>query len=212
MSTANNFMKRISVFLRLDSKNNVYFTIVGSIVGIFLYLVMGFINFPEVTYMGLDLGLAVVPIKGGIDLPLVIIVVVAALCGPLAGFVVGFTGSLVSDIIFYQQIIALTIVNIAFGLLGLIIGIPKYKSGEGFSDGKTVGKLILFGFLGFLAMFVVYLIALIGVANQSFEGTLLFNVLPYFTIWLITLLLIGPVVVWIASYVLDFVFEYFSKA
>ncbi|MHA1972756.1 MAG: ECF transporter S component [Candidatus Hodarchaeales archaeon] len=212
MSSENSFIKKLLTFFRLDSQIAIYYSVIGSIAGIFFFLIFSFINFPEVTFMGLDLGLAVFPIKGGIDLPLVIVMVVAAICGPLAGFLVGFIGSLLSDVVLYQQIIAMAIVNLAFGFLGLIIGIPRYTKDEGFLNGKNVGKLILFGFLGFLAMFVVYLIALIGVANQSFEGTLLFNVLPYFTIWLITLLVIGPVIVWIVSYIIDFTLEYFSKS
>ena len=192
----------VLAFLRLDSNKMIQWTVGGAIIGIISYLLFSQLKLPTYNFTGLDLGIIVIPINGGINLGLVIIALVAAFCGPLAGFVVGFFGTLGFDLLFYNQLIALGTLNLAFGLLGFIIGIPRYTDNEGFTDGKKLGKLMLFSLAGYLVMTILYLIGLIVIANQSFEGTLLYNFTPYFSITLISLFIFAPVFVRIADIVI----------
>ncbi len=190
-------------FLRVESSRMTKWTTGGTLIGIIAYFILALIDLPKYTFMGLNLGITVIPIKGGIDLGLVVIVLVAAFCGPLAGFFVGLIGSLGADILYTQQIIALGGVNLALGMLGFIVGIPHYTKDEGFADGKKIALLILFTLAGYFLMTIFYLVSLIVIAGQSFEGTLLFNFAPYFSITLISLLLFAPVAVRISEIIVN---------
>ncbi|MHA2279056.1 MAG: ECF transporter S component [Candidatus Kariarchaeaceae archaeon] len=202
MDRQNSNTNPILLFLRLESNKMIQWTIGGSIVGFISYLLFSQLNLPTYTFTGLDLGITVIPIVGGINLGLVIIALVAAFCGPLAGFIVGFCGTLGVDFLFYNQLIALGSLNLAFGLLGFIVGIPRYNIEEGFTDGKKLGKLMLFTLAGYIVMTILYLISLIVIAKQSFQGTLLYNFAPYFSISLISLFIFAPVFVRIADIVI----------
>ncbi len=193
---------KILTILRLESNKMIQWTVGGSIVGFISYLLLSQLNLPTYNFTGLDLGITVIPIDGGINLGLIIITLIAAFCGPIAGFVVGFFGTLGVDLLFYNQLIALGTLNLSFGLLGFIIGIPRYTDNEGFTDGKKLGKLMLFSLAGYLVMTILYLIGLIVIANQSFEGTLLYNFAPYFSITLISLFIFAPVFVRITDIVI----------
>ncbi|UCG02955.1 MAG: ECF transporter S component [Candidatus Heimdallarchaeota archaeon] len=180
--------------LRLESTLISKWTFGGALIGILAYFVFSSVKLPEYTFTGLDLGITVIPVKGGIDLGLVVISISAAYCGPLAGFLVGFVGSLGADFLYTQQIVAFGSVNFAFGILGFIIGIPRYMKEDGFADGNKIALLILFSFIGYLSMTFLYLIGLMLIAGQSLEGTLLYNFAPNFSIILISLLLFAPVI------------------
>ena len=198
------FKTTLLSFLRLETLTMTKWTTGGTLIGIIAYFIIALIDLPKYTFMGLDLGITVIPIKGGLDLGLVVIVLIAAFCGPLAGFFVGLIGSLGADILYTQQIIALGGTNLALGLLGFVVGIPHYTKDEGFAEGKKIAILILFTFTGYLLMTIFYLISLIVIAGQSFEGTLLYNFAPYFSITLFSLLLFAPVAVRISEIIIQF--------
>ena len=181
--------------LRIESSLKAKWTFGGSLIGILAYFVLSPVNLPEYNFSGLDLGITVIPIKGGIDIGLVVISIIAAFCGPLAGFFVGFIGSLGADILYTQQIIGFGSINFAFGMLGFIIGIPRYTKDDGFADGRKIAYLILFSVFGYLLMTVFYLLGLIVIAGHSFEGALLYNFAPYFSITLLSLFLFAPVII-----------------
>jgi hypothetical protein len=181
--------------------------IISSIIGILVYILIYSIKFPQYTFFGIDLGITTFPIKGGIDLPIVVIILIAVFCGPLTGFTVGFFGSLGADILFTNQLIVFGTINFSFGILGFIVGIPRYTQDQGFADGRKMAILLLYSFIGFLLMNFIYLVSLLVIANQSFVATLLYNFLPYFTIWVISLFLIAPVVVRITEIIIFQVME-----
>lgn len=203
MTETMNSRTRILSIFRLESSTTIVRTIVGTLAGTLSYMLVYLIEFPQYSFFGIDLGLTIFPIKGGIDFPMVVIVIIAAFCGPLAGFIVGFFGSLGVDLLFSHQLIVFGSINVAFCILGFIVGIPHYSHNEGFVNGKKLAILMLFTFFGFLIMNIIYLVSLLVIANQSFVATLLYNFLPYFSIWVISLFLIAPVVVRIAEIVFD---------
>jgi hypothetical protein len=178
-------------FLRLQTREEIVKTIIGTLIGILSYVVLFLVVLPEYKLMGL--------LTIQLSLALLVIPVAAAFFGPLTGFMVGFFGTLGADALFTQQIIALGLVDLSYALLGFIIGIPHYTQGEGFSKGRTLGKLILLTFAGFVVMITVYLLGLIVVAGQNLLLTILYNFLPFFSVSLITLVIVSPVVVRLAD-------------
>ena len=176
--------------LRIHTSDHQRWLLEGIILGFILYLIFNFFELPKIIIGGL--------ITIQIDLAIIVIPVVAALIGPLGGLVVGFFGSIVSDLLITHQIIALGGVNIALGIFGFIVGLPEYKLNN-FSDGRKLAKYILFVFIGWICLIILYLGSLLMIANQSFEGTLLYNFLPFFFVSLISLLIISPVCVRIAE-------------
>ncbi len=197
------FKNKILSLLRIESVPMTKWTTGGTLIGIIAYFVFAPLELPNYTFMGLDLGITVIPITGGVDLGLVIIVLIAAFCGPLAGFFVGFFGSLGVSILYTQQIIALGFINFAFGMLGFIVGIPRYTQAEGFADGRKIAQLLLLILAGYFLMIILYLLGLIMIAGQSFEGTLLYNFAPSFSITLISLFLFAPVLVRISEIIIN---------
>jgi len=197
--TSSNKTKILS-FLRLDPKDDLMKTVLGSVIGTVVYLILAVIVvWPEFKVAGM--------LTVSADIPMVSMIVIAAFTGPLAGLVAGFAGSLCYDFLFTQQIIALGSINLAIGMIGFIAGIPRYAEGDGFTDGKKLAKLILFAFAGFLLSVVIFLVGLLFIAGQSVEGTLLYNFLPFFSVSLISLLLVSPVAVRVTDIVIKLVSE-----
>jgi len=184
---------KVLSLLRVDSNEVLQWTIGGSLIGTLLYIALNSVVLPKFLLGGM--------LTIQIDLPIIIITSIAAFCGPLAGFTVGFFGSLSSDLLFSGQIIAFGGINIVFGLIGLVVGIPTYSR---FTDGKNLAKFILLSLLAFMIAIILYLIVLIGIAAQSFEGTLLYNFLPFFSTSFISLILVAPSIVWIADHLIHY--------
>jgi hypothetical protein len=171
-------------------------TLIGTLAGILSYIILYVITLPSYKLMGM--------LTVQISLALLAIPVAAAFFGPLSGFLVGLLGTLGADALFTQQIIALGVIDLSFGLLGFITGIPHYTEGEGFSKGRRLGKLILFMMAGFVVMTIVYLGGLLVVAGQNLLSVILYNFLPFFSVSLVTLLVVAPVAVRLADILADY--------
>ena len=179
--------------LGVDSNAILQWTIGGSLIGILLYIGFKGLVLPKFLLGGI--------LTIQIDLPIIIITAIAAFCGPLTGFIVGFFGSISTDLLFSGQIIAFGSINIVFGLIGFIVGLPKYSR---FIDGKNLAKFILMSLLAFILAIILYLVVLIGIAEQSFYGTLLDNFLLFISTSFISLILIAPFIVWIADHTIHY--------
>jgi hypothetical protein len=203
MSEQSKLKDSLLTFLRLDTANEIKWTLSGIILGTIFYIIVSQVTLSSYTFFGLDLGITVIPITGGLYLSLIVIILVAAFHGPLAGLSVGFIGHLGSEILFTHQIVAMGMVGLSFGILGLIVGIPRYTYNEGFANGKNLGKMMLFTLIGYLLMTMFYLAILIVVVKQSFNATLLYNFAPYFSITILTLFLFAPIFVRVFEMVID---------
>jgi uncharacterized membrane protein len=155
--------------------------------GIIGYIILYLIELPSFKIMGL--------LTIQINLALLVIPIVAVFYGPLAGFLVGFLGTLSTDALFVQQVIAFGIINLAYALLGFIIGIPHYLEDDGFSKWRRIAKLFLFTLAGFVVMSILYVTSLLLIVGQNVLTVLLYNFLPFFSVSLITLLIVSPAVV-----------------
>ncbi|MHA2225407.1 MAG: ECF transporter S component [Candidatus Hodarchaeales archaeon] len=199
MVETNSPLNRILAFFRVESNKMIKNTLGGSVIGFSLFFIFEVLKFPQFTFSGIDVGITVIPIIFGIDLTIIVIAITACFFGPLAGFLVGFLGSLTSDLFYTHQIVAMGGINFAFGMLGFIIGIPRYTKENGFANGKELAKLMLFSFLSFIVMSILLLGSLMIILQQSFIGTILYNFIPFLSIWLISLLIFTPVIAWIAE-------------
>lgn len=183
--------EKVSYFLQLQTRQEIFRTLLGVLIGVVSYIVLYLVKLPSYKFMSL--------ITVQIDIAILIIPITATFFGPLVGLLVGMFGTLGADILFTQHIIALGIINLSYGLLGFIAGIPHYTKVKGFPKGKTLGKIILFTMTGLLVMALVYLGALILVVGQNFLAAFLYNFLPFFSVSLITLLTATPIAIWLAD-------------
>ncbi|MHA2250775.1 MAG: hypothetical protein ACXAD7_10445 [Candidatus Kariarchaeaceae archaeon] len=174
----------ITEVLRLNSKNNRLSILIFILSGTLLLVLLDAFSLPEYR-----MGLFTIQI----DLAILVIPLSAIFGGPLAGLFVGFFGTMISDTLYFDQIIAYGGINIAFGIFGFIVGIPNYFRENGFANSKNIRKLLLYTLLGFIALIMLYLFSLIIIAKQSLEGTLLYNFIPFFSVSLISLMLYTPI-------------------
>jgi uncharacterized membrane protein len=171
--------------LRLQTRGEILRTVLGGLFGALFYVALYQLDLPSFRLMGV--------ITVQLDPAILAIPVIAAFLGPLAGLIAGLAGSTMADALFTQQVIALGLINVSFGLLGFIAGIPHDT--QGFSSGRALAKVVLFTMAGFIVMALVYLGALLFISHQNMLPTLLYNFLPFFTVSLITLFLVTPVAV-----------------
>ncbi|MGA2574298.1 MAG: hypothetical protein ABSF36_08925 [Candidatus Methanomethylicaceae archaeon] len=171
-------------FLRLESRGKIQRAILGIIIGVIGYILLYQLTLPSYKLLSM--------ITIQFNLAILVIPVIGVFFGPLAGLLVGIIGATGGDALFTQQIIAFGLINLSYGLLGFIAGIPHYK---GFSSGRTLAKVILFTIGGLLVMAAIYLVALIEVAGQNMLVTLLYNFLPFINVSFITLFLMTPTAV-----------------
>jgi uncharacterized membrane protein len=176
--------ERTLCFLRLESRGKIQRAILGIIIGVIGYMILYQLTLPSYKLLSM--------ITVQLNLAILVIPVVGVFFGPLAGLLVGIIGATGADALFTQQIIAFGLINLSYGLLGFVAGIPNYKS---FSSGRTLGRVILFTIGGLLVMAAVYLGALIVVAGQNMLVALLYNFLPFISVSFITLFLMIPVAV-----------------
>jgi uncharacterized membrane protein len=101
---------------RIKRPENVLRTILFSIIGALLFLVLDVVQWP---YTSIDL------FKLGFAPALALVASVGAVRGPLTGFLTGYIGKLLSDIVLSGGLVAFTLYGFAFGVLGLIVGIAK---------------------------------------------------------------------------------------
>jgi len=199
MLNKNSVRQKVERIIRIQTWDEALRTIIGAIIGTISYIALSQVKMPSYKLMGL--------FTIQINLAILVIPIAAAFLGPLAGFLVGFLGTLGADAFFVHQFIAFGVINLSYGILGFIAGIPHYLEGEGFSNGRILGKLIMFIAVGFLAMSLTYLVGLILVVGQNQLSALLYNFLPLFSVSLINLLVIAPVVARLVEIVLHSIYE-----
>ena len=184
-------------FLKLNNASSAKNILIGTCFGIIFYVLLDFLTLPYYLINGL--------IRIQVDLALIVVPVVAVFCGPIAGFLAGFIGSLLSDALYNHQIVAFGLVNLSAGLVGFFVGIPTYDVKQGlFGHWKTLAKFLLFTVIGVIVASIFLLLVLVTVANQSIVMTLLYNFLPFLTVSAISLLFIAPIAVEVAELILTY--------
>ncbi|MHA1966131.1 MAG: hypothetical protein ACXACG_17165 [Candidatus Thorarchaeota archaeon] len=157
-------------------------TLLAALVGAGIYLLSKVIPMPYLALGLFPLGLAPA---------LAVVAAVGAIRGPIAGFLTGYIGELIVNIFSTGGIVTFTLYGIAFGVLGLVSGIPSYD----FTSGRSLGKMSVVSVVGLI--FTALITAVIGLFVER-VATLVaigFQLLPLLTIGLPTVILLTPLFV-----------------
>jgi uncharacterized membrane protein len=165
--------------LQIQSSKALLITLLYSSIAIVIFLLMSLIPQPFIMN-----GL----FKFGLILPLALIPTIAAIRGPLAGFITGYIGTFLFDLVVYRVILLVTIPYLPYGLLGLLIGLANYQ----INNGKSLAKLAIISTLVFLLS--VLLLTIIGLTMQgiSILEFLGFVVLPLLSMGIPSIFLLTP--------------------
>jgi uncharacterized membrane protein len=165
--------------LQIQSSKALLITLLYSGIAIVIFLLMSLIPQPFIMN-----GL----FKFGLILPLALIPTIAAIRGPLAGFITGYIGTFLFDLVVYRVILLVTIPYLPYGLLGLLIGLANYQ----INNGKSLAKLAIISTLVFLLS--VLLLTIIGLTMQGISILVFlgFVVLPLLSMGIPSIFLLTP--------------------
>ena len=165
--------------LQIQSSKALLITLLYSSIAIVIFLLMSLIPQPFIMN-----GL----FKFGLILPLALIPTIAAIRGPLAGFITGYIGTFLFDLVVYRVILLVSIPYLPYGLLGLLIGLANYQ----INNGKSLAKLAIISTLVFLLS--VLLLTIIGLTMQGISILVFlgFVVLPLLSMGIPSIFLLTP--------------------
>ena len=165
--------------LQIQSSKALLITLLYSGIAIVIFLLMSLIPQPFIMN-----GL----FKFGLILPLALIPTIAAIRGPLAGFITGYIGTFLFDFLVFRVILLVTIPYLPYGLLGFLIGLANYE----INNGKSLAKLAIISTLVFLLS--VLLLTIIGLTMQGISILVFlgFVVLPLLSMGIPSIFLLTP--------------------
>jgi uncharacterized membrane protein len=166
--------------LRLESSKSTLVTLVFGLTGAVLFALVHVIPMPFVMVSLLKFSL--IP-------SLVIIALVGAIRGSLAGFITGYFGLVLYDLVFFHTVLTYTIPAVAYGILGLIVGIGSYD----FDKGRSLGKLSIISAIGLVFTALILSIINLYIDQHSILVALGFTLLPHLTAGLPTLIFVTPI-------------------
>ncbi|MHA2003228.1 MAG: hypothetical protein ACW960_03890 [Candidatus Thorarchaeota archaeon] len=167
---------------RIKRPENVLRTILFSIIGALLFLVLDVVQWP---YTSIDL------FKLGFAPALALVASVGAVRGPLTGFLTGYIGKLLSDIVLSGGLVAFTLYGFAFGVLGLIVGIASYD----LAKGRSLIKLSIMSAIGLIFAALLTVVFGLFVERVASLVSIGFQLLPLLTVGLPTVILLTPLFV-----------------
>ncbi len=164
----------------LQNVREILLTIICIVLGISLFLGFSLIQMPYIMISFFALGLA--PAYA-------IIAVTGAIRGPIAGFIVGALGKLFTDLFLYGMIPLMGLPCLAYGVLGLIVGLATYD----FTKGRSLAKMSILSMVGlaFTLMLVVVIGLLLG--DVAILVGVAFYLLPQLTLGLPSVFLLTPI-------------------
>jgi hypothetical protein len=166
--------------LQLENSKEAIITLVFGLVGAILFAIVHVIPMPFVMVSLIKLSL--IP-------SLAIITVVGAIRGPLAGFVTGYFGLVLHDFIFFNTVLTYTLPAVAYGILGLVVGIASYD----FDRGRSLGKLSIISAIGLIFAALILAIINLYVDQHSILVALGFTLLPHLTAGLPVVIFVTPI-------------------
>ncbi|MHA1926029.1 MAG: hypothetical protein ACXABV_15445 [Candidatus Thorarchaeota archaeon] len=165
--------------LQVQSSDVALRMLASSILGAILFLLLEMIPWP---YMAVGLfPLGFIP-------ALAVVATVGAMKGPLAGFLTGYLGTLVSDIVLNGAIAVFTLYGAAIGVLGFIVGLASYD----LARGRYLAKLSIMSLIGLV--FTALLTVVIGLFVERIASlaAIGFQLLPMLTKGIPTVILLTP--------------------
>jgi len=171
---------RVMEKFHIQSTEMLLWTLLYSLLGVIIYVAVSGVAMPYIIVDMFTFGLAPA---------LAIIALAGAIRGPLAGFLTGYLGTLLSGILFYGVVATMTLPSAAFGVLGFIVGLATYD----LANGRSLIKLSILSAIGFI--FTVLLLVVIGLVVEEYATLVAmgFVLLPELTLGLPSVLLLTPV-------------------
>jgi energy-coupling factor transport system substrate-specific component len=173
-------MSQIVDRLNIDSRKEAAVTLATAAIGVVLYVILTAVPWPYTMVSLFKLG--VLP-------SLAIISTVGAIRGPIAGFLTGYVGEVLTGLLLHGTILLGTATAAAFGVCGLIVGILSYDFGRG----KSLGKLSFMSAFGFVLTTLLVTVLSLFVEVTAPMAAIGFLLLPYLTVGLPTMILFTPV-------------------
>lgn len=172
--------KSILETLRIQSYDMRIWTFLYSFLGAGLFVVVSIIPMPFIM-MGL--------LKFGFAPAWAIIAVVGAIRGPLAGFITGYLGQLVYDFVVNGIIVTMTLPAMAWGILGVVVGLTSYD----FTNGRSLAKLSILALVGIVITTLLVVVIGLLIETYSILVALGFVLLPMLTVGIPTVVLLTPI-------------------
>ncbi len=169
--------------LKVQSSEAVVWTIVYAFMGVAAII---FVSQMPKPYLAVDV------LKFGLIPTVAIIALIGAIRGPLAGFLTGYLGTVAIDLGLYDVVVIGTLPAIAYGVLGLVVGLANYD----FADGKSLGKLAALSAVGLVFTALLVTVIALTVEVASTLATIGFVLLPLLTMGLSTVIFLTPVLAW----------------
>lgn len=172
--------KSILEKFQMNTSDAIVWTLIYTLVGIVLFILVSQI---PMGYLMVDL------FPFGLLPALAIIPAMGAIRGPVAGFLTGYLGTVLFDLLIYNAVVTMTLPAIGYGLLGFIAGLATYD----LSNGKSLIKLTILSVVGFVFTLLIIVAAGLVVESYATLVALGFVMLPLVTSGLPTIILLTPV-------------------
>ena len=168
--------------LRIQNTNAVVLTLLAVLLGAVLYMGAEVIPMPSLAVGFFTLGFAPA---------IALVAAVGAIRGPLAGFLVGYFGEQLASIYLSGGIVTFSLYGVAFGVLGLIVGLRSYD----FTSGRSLAKLSIISTIGLIFTALIYTIIGLYVEQVAVLVAIGLQLLPLLTIGIPTVILLTPLFV-----------------
>ncbi len=166
--------------MHVQTINDLLLTLLHSVLWALLFVLLSLVPMP---YMMVSL------IKLGLAPALAVIALAGAVRGPVAGFLTGYIGTIMYDLLLSGSVLYWTLPAAACGVSGLVVGLFTYD----FSRGRSLAKLSVLALVGFV--FSILLIAMIGLTVARFAVMLVVGLLllPSLGVGIPSVILITPI-------------------
>jgi len=172
--------KRFLGRMHVRTAKDLLLTLLHSVVWAFLFVLVSLVPMP---YTMVSL------IKLGLGPALAIIALAGAVRGPVAGFLSGYLGTVMYDLLVSGNVLYWTLPAVACGVSGLVVGLFTYD----LSKGRSLAKLSVVALVGFL--FSILLTAIIDLTIARFAVMLVVGLLllPGLGVGIPSVILITPI-------------------
>ncbi len=154
-------------------------TLVFSVLGAVLYALVLLIPMPYTMVSLFKLGL--VPAYA-------IIAVTGAIRGPIAGFLTGYLGTIVHDLLVSGVVVAMTLNAAAWGMIGFIVGLASYD----FMRGRSLAKLSVVSAVGIAVTIMLLALIALRVDVYATLALVVFTIIPLLTTGIPSVVLLAP--------------------
>jgi len=186
VAEANEKDRTLSELLRVQHWTTSLVTLIFGLIGAGLFALIHSIDLP---FIMISL------FKFGFVPSLTIIALIGAIRGPLAGFLSGYLGIVTFDLLVYNTVVTQTLPALAYGMLGIIVGLASYD----FTRGRSLAKLSLLSAIGLIFTGLLLVVLGLFVEHTAVLAEIGFVLLPLLTSGLPTIIFVTPILarIWI---------------